>query len=712
MSHRHPHLLAAGRIGGMDLRNRIVMAAMGTNFAAPDGHCTEQLIAYYEARARGGAGLLVLETSAAFWPSGASMPNTIAFSDDSFLPGLGELTRRVHQHGARIVAQLNHSGKMAQEDTAAGRPIPVPSAIKPSRSDMFNVLTRDEIATFIKGAGPDGRGPRYFEMTPGDIAATVAGFAQAAVRARQAGFDGIELHAGHGYLLANFLSPYTNLRTDQYGGSVENRARFLQETIAAVRAATAPDFPILVRLDAYEYRIDNGIRLADCVATASLCEQAGADAIDVSAYGNVAHSIAFTEAPLVHEPGGFIDFAKAVKQSISIPVIAVGRIEPDAGESGIAAGHFDYLAMGRKLLADPDLPNKLLAGQEKSVKPCIYCYICVSQIFINKSVCCAVNHNTGREHEGDILARTGTPQKMLVIGGGPGGMECARLLAEKGHQVSLWEKDADLGGTARIAGLAYEPNETLVHYLANAVRALPISIQLRTTANRENIAALNPDHIILATGAQRVAPDIPGKAQRHVFDGDELRGILFGSNQAAIAKLSVLQRLILKTGRVSQLLRHIGLMRLLSKLWMPIANEVVIIGGGLVGLELAEYLVERNRTVTVLEPGPAFGPELAIVRRARVLHLLQAHGAVLHKSVESIEIGKQAVSFSLAGDRREQACGQVIIAMGAQPDDSLSKQLSDSSAQIHQIGDCRRIGYIDGAILDARQLVQRLETTP
>ena len=197
-----------------------------------------------------------------------------------------------------------------------------------------------------------------------------------------------------------------------------------------------------------------------------------------------------------------------------------------------------------------------------------------------------------------------------------------------------------------------------------------------------------------------------------MFDGDELRGILFGSNQAAIAKLSVLQRLILKTGRVSQLLRHIGLMRLLSKLWMPIANEVVIIGGGLVGLELAEYLVERNRTVTVLEPGPAFGPELAIVRRARVLHLLQAHGAVLHKSVESIEIGKQAVSFSLAGDRREQACGQVIIAMGAQPDDSLSKQLSDSSAQIHQIGDCRRIGYIDGAILDARQLVQRLETTP
>jgi len=710
MSHRHPHLLSPGRIGGMELSNRIVMAAMGTNFAATDGHCTERLIAYYEARAKGGAGLLVLETSAALWPSGASMPNTVAFSDDRFIPGLSELTSRVHHHGAKIVAQLNHSGKMAQEDTAAGRPIPVPSAIKPSRSDMFNVLTKDEIANFIKSVGPDGRGPNYYEMTPQNIAETTLGFANAAARARQAGFDGIELHAGHGYLLANFLSPYTNQRGDHYGGSIENRARFLLETIAAVRAATAPDFPILIRLDAYEYRIEGGITLPDCVETSRLCERAGADAIDVSAYGNVAHSIAFTEAPLVHEPGGFIGFAKAVKQAVSIPVIAMGRIEPDAGERGIAAGDFDYLAMGRKLLADPDLPNKLLTGQGDSIRPCIYCYMCVSQIFVNKAACCAVNHSTGREYEGDILAHTGAPQKILVIGGGPGGMESARLLAEKGHHVSLWEKDADLGGTARIAGLAYEPNEKLVHYLAGAVRALPIALKLRTTANRENTAALNPDHIILATGARRVAPEIPGKAQRHVFDGDELRGILFGSNREAIAKLSIWQQLILTTGRWSQILRHITLMRLLSKLWMPITREVVIIGGGLVGLELAEYLVERKRKVTVLEPGPAFGPELAIVRRAKVLYELNANGAVLHKLAEDIQIGARSVSFSTGGEVQEIACGQVIIAMGAQPDDSLLKQLSDSTARVHQIGDCRRVGYIDGAILDARELVQRLES--
>ena len=709
MLHRYRHLLSPGKIGALQLRNRIVMAAMGTNFAAEDGHTTERLISYYEARAKGGAGLIVLETSAALWPNGASMPNTIGFSDDIFIPGLSELTRRVHQHGAKIVAQLNHSGSISQADTIAGRPIPVPSAVKKSRSDMVRVLTNDELQSFIKGAGADGVGPQYYEMTPEQIAETSQGFASAAARARQAGFDGIELHAGHGYLLANFLSPYTNQRSDHYGGSSENRARFLLETITAVREATAPDFPILVRLDAHEFRVEGGITLPDCVATACLCERSGADAIDVSAYGNVAHSIAFTEAPLVHDPGGFIGFAKAVKQAISIPVLGVGRIEPSVGDTGIAAGYFDFVAMGRGLLADPDLPAKLAAGDEKSVIPCIYCYICVSQIFINRPVCCAVNHSTGREYEGDIIARTSSPQQVLVIGGGPGGMESARLLSEKGHKVSLWEKDQDLGGTARIAALAYEPNERLVHYLVNAVRALPIAIQLNTTANCENIDSLNPDHIILATGAKRVAPAIRGKEQRHVFDGDQLHGILLGNSPAAIAKLSTLQQLLVKIGRLSQLLRNIRLMRVFSKLWMPISREVVVIGGGLVGLELAEFLVERNRKVVVLEPGPSFGAELSIVRRARVIHLLETDGVELHKSVDDLEITAHTVRFSIGGAMQERRCMQVIIAMGAEPDNSLFNKLASSRAYIHQIGDCREVGYIDGAILDARKLVQQME---
>jgi 2,4-dienoyl-CoA reductase (NADPH2) len=709
MSQNYRHLLSPGRIGGLELRNRIVLAAMGSNFAAPDGHCTERLIAYYEARAKGGAGLLVLETSAACFPNGSTMPNTVAFSRDEFIPGLSELAQRVHRHGAKIVAQLNHGGKMAQEDTAAGRPIPVPSPVQPGSSDMFNVLTPDEIGHFIKAAGPDGRGPTYYEMTPQHITETVVQFAAAAARAQRAGFDGVEIHAGHGYLLANFLSPYTNKRTDQYGGCRQNRARFLLEVIAAMREATAGVFPILVRLDAKEYRIEGGIELADCVETARLCEQAGASAIDVSAYGNVAHAIAFTEAPLVHEPGGFINFARAVKKAVGIPVIGVGRIEPEIGESHIKAGDFDFLAMGRKLLADPDLPNKLAAGQPETIRPCIYCYICVSQIFINKPMCCAVNHSMGREYEGDIIARSGDRQKILVIGGGPGGMEAARMLAEKGHRVSLWEKDKDLGGTARIAALAYEPNERLVNYLTKAVKALPIDIQMGKAATRETIAAEKADHVILATGARRAAPAIPGKEQKHVFDGDELRGVLFGNDPDAIAKLSLLERLMLMAGRMSQLLRSIKLLRLLSKLWMPIADEVVVIGGGLVGLELAEYLVERRRKVTILEPGPSLGAELAIVRRARVLHMLNSHGVDIHRGVSIVAIDKDKVRFEVDGEQREASCKQVIIAMGAQPDNTLLLQLQNDAAQVHSIGDCRDVGYIEGAMLDARNLVRQLE---
>lgn len=709
MPEHYTHLLSHGQLGGMELRNRIVLAAMGSNFAAEDGHCTERLIAYYEARAKGGAGLLVLETSAACWPNGSTMPNTVAFSGDEFLPGLTELAERVHRHGAKLVAQLNHGGKMAQEDTAAGRPIPVPSPLNPGGSDMFKVLTREEIGHFIKAAGPDGKGPQYYEMSQKQIADMVAEFAAAAVRARQAGFDGVEIHAGHGYLLATFLSPYTNKRTDQYGGSCENRARFLLEVIGAIRAATSPDFAILVRLDAKEYRIEGGIELADCVLTSQLCEQAGADAIDVSAYGNTAHAIAFTEAPLVHEPGGFVEFAKAVKKGVSIPVIGVGRIEPESGERHIAAGDFDFLALGRKLLADPDLPNKLIAGQADSIRPCIYCYICVSQIFINQPMCCAVNSSTGREYEGDIIARSSVSRKMLVIGGGPGGMEAARLLAEKGHRVSLWEKEKDLGGTARIAALAYEPNERLVHYLAGAVRALPIDIQMSKTATQDNIAAENADHVILATGALRKAPPIPGKDQRHVFDGDQLRGVLLGNDPDGIAKLNPVYRLMLFCARMSQLLRNIKLMRFLSKLWMPIADEVVVIGGGLVGLELAEYLVERRRKVTVLEPGPSLGAELAIVRRARVLHMLREHGVKIHRGVEITEIGADKVCYTQKDEFKELACKQVIIAMGAEGDRSLEEQLAGSGAQLHRIGDCRDVGYIDGAILDARKLVQGLK---
>ena len=707
---RHPLLASSAFIGKLQLKNKIVMAPMGSNFAGEDGHTTEQLESYYEERAKGGVGLIILETSAITWPAGASMPYMIGFSKDEFVSDLKSLTQRVHQHGAKIAAQLNHSGKIAQEDTIAGRPIPVPSIPKSQPSDMFGLLTQDEIMNFIKAGGPDGKGPRYHEMTVDEIKEEIDNFAKAAKRAKMANFDAVEVHAGHGYLISSFLSPAVNKRTDQYGGTPEKRAQFLVEVIEAIKQEVSDDFPVLVRLDANEYRIEGGITPKDFLITSMLAEKAGADALDVSSYGNTSKGIAFTEAPLVHEPGGFLKFARMAKDKVSIPIIAVGRVELDVAENGLKNNDFDFLAMGRKLLADPGLPNKILSGQEHLIRPCIYCYVCVSQIFINKPMMCAVNSQLGNEHRNEkIIYSTARQKNILVIGAGPSGMEAARLLAMQGHHVEVWEKEKDIGGTVRIATLAYEPNGQLITYLDNSLKELGVKIKRNTLATIENIQSFQADHVLVAVGANRDAPSIPGKDLNHVFDGEQLRGLLFGSDLAAIKKLSIFQRFILKIGRASQILRNVKALTLLSKIWMPISKNIIIIGGDLVGLELAEFLIERGRKVTVLEPSASLGPNLSIVRRSRVVHLLKENGATLLTNAKINEISKEGVLYEHDEEAHLAKADQVIIAMGANPNLELTNALKDKNIAVIPIGDCTSVGYIHGAIADARNAVLAMD---
>jgi 2,4-dienoyl-CoA reductase-like NADH-dependent reductase (Old Yellow Enzyme family)/NADPH-dependent 2,4-dienoyl-CoA reductase/sulfur reductase-like enzyme len=702
---KYPLLASPASIGNLELKNRMIMAAMGSNFASEDGHTSDQLIAYYEERARGGIGLIILETSAVTWPAGASMPNMIGFSKDEFIPSLQSLTKRIHQYGSKIAAQLNHSGKIAQEDVIAGRPILVPSIPKSEPSDMFGLLTQDEIMNFIKAGGPDGKGPRYHELSVDDIQQEVQHFVDAAKRAKASNFDAIEIHAGHGYLISSFLSPAVNKRTDEYGGTTEKRARLLVEIISQIKKQIE-DFPVLVRLDAIEYRIENGITPADFLITASMAQEAGADAIDVSAYGNTSKGIAFTEAPLVHEPGGFLNFVKMAKKELTIPIIAVGRIELAVAEKGLKNNEFDFVAMGRKVLADPGLPNKIISGQEHLIRPCIYCYVCVSQIFINKPMMCAVNSQLGNEHRNkNIIHSTADQKKILVIGAGPSGMESARLLAMRGHHVEVWEKDKDIGGTARVAALAYEPNGLLINYLKNSLDELGVKIKLGTLATAESVQAFNPDHVIVAVGANRDAPSIKGKNGRNVFDGEQLRGLLFGSDIHATKKLSLLQQLILKVGRASQLLRNISVLRFLSKFWMPLSKNIVVIGGDLVGLELAEFLVERGRNVKVLEPSSSLGPNLSIVRRSRVVYMLNEQGVDLLTNVNIKEICDQEVIFDHEETEKSLLADQVIIAMGANPNLELTDELNRLNLPLTSIGDCTSVGYIHGAIADARKAV-------
>ena len=692
---KFPHLLSAGHIGGLELRNRILMSPMGSNLAEADGHCGERIQSYYEARARGGAGALIVEVASIAWPSGASNPNQIAISRDEFLPGLRALAERIKRHGCRAAIQLQHAGKVAVCDIAAGRPMLVPSLPTNGKDEMMFALTPEEMNAFVKSYSAKGARTEYRVAGRDDIRQLVERFADAAERARRAGFEAVELHAGHGYIISEFLSPHVNRRDDEYGGCLENRARLLVEVLQAVRRRCGDEFPVWCRIDAREFRVDDGIVYADAVETAAIAERAGAAAIHVSAYANPASGAGFTEAPLVHEPGGYLGFARGIKQRVAIPVIAVGRIEPEVAERVIGNGEADFVAMGRKLLADPELPAKLQAGRIEDIRPCIYCYVCVSQIFFSRQLRCAVNAHAGYETQ-TLVQAAPSARRVLVIGAGPGGMEAARVAALRGHQVSLYEAGERLGGTALFSAMAYPANGRLVEYLRRQVRELPIEVHLNCALDADVVQRLQPDAVVVAIGARRDAPAIEGAGQRHVFSGDELRQLLAGA-APAVNKLGALARLLVSLARWLGITGRPQLLRKLGRLWLPLGRRVVILGGGLVGVELAEFLAERGRRVTVVEEGEKFGVELSVVRRWRILEELDQLGVVMISQARVLHIGRRTVALRLPTGEREIDADTVIVASGARSNLDLVDELKQDF-ETHVIGDCAGVGYIEGAM--------------
>lgn len=697
---KFPQLLAPGRIGSLQLRNRIIMAPMGSNFAEADGHCGERIQAYYEARARGGAGLLIMGVCSVAFPAGTAEPFQVGVSSDEFLPGLSRLAERVHQHGAKIAMQLQHAGKTSVRDMAEGRQLWVPSVPPVLQSDMMAALTPEELNNFVSSMKRRAEGSPIRVMDDADIAQMIDWFAMAADRAKRAGFDGVEIHAAHGYIIAGFLSSYYNQREDDYGGSLENRARLLLDIIAAVRAKVGDEFAVWLRLDAQELHTPNGISLQDAQAVARMAEAAGVDAVSVSASARIISGVVFTEAPLVQKPDGFLEWTAAIKRSINLPVIAVGRIEPQSGEAALKRGDCDFIAMARKLLADPELPNKLINGQENTIRPCIYCYVCVSQIFINERVKCAVNPMTGHEFE-YVISPALTAKHIVIIGAGPAGMEAARVAALRGHRVTLLERSDRLGGTLFFAGLAYAENARLLDNLKVQVQLSSIDVRLNTTASPALLRDLAADQVLVAVGAERSAPAIPGAELDHVWSGDELRRLMTGDRADEIAKrkLSFTQRTLMKAGSLAGVTDSSEALQKLSRMWMPLGKRVTIIGGGLVGLELAEFLLARGRQVTVLESGTHLGRELAIVRRWRVLHEIRVHGGDLKTGASVTAIDGKGVHYQMAdGQVAYSEADSVVLAIGAQPNTHLLDELSRAGLPASSIGDCHSIGYIEGAI--------------
>src|SRR3954470_9168962 len=643
-----PNLLAPGRIGALELRNRVVMAPMGEDLGDLDGMVSDAQLAYLEARARGGLAMVMLGSVAVSFPVGCSNARQTAISDDRHVPGWQEAARRVHRHGAALAMQLTQTGANSLQDTMAGRPMWVASEPgAPGRDDLYGMVTAAEGAKMMEPfAAPDSK-LLYKVLDHDDIASVIDDFAAAVVRAREAGVDGCELHAGHGYLIDGFLSRAKNHRTDEYGGSVENRARILVEILREIRARVGDDFAVWCRINSTENR-PGGMTLDDCIAVARIAEAAGADAVHVSAYHDPAVATGPTDSYAPHVPGLLIDNARAVKTALRVPVIAVGRIDPAAADAAIADGAFDFVSMARMILAEPELPNLLAAGRPEEIRPCVYHYRCIGNIFVRGQVRCAANGSVGREDE-LVIGEAASPRSVLVVGGGPSGMEAARVAALRGHSVTLVDAAPRLGGRWAYAAATSPVNAELLRWLEHQLDLRAVTVRLGERVDADAVVAAGADAVVVATGAQWGRPSTPGADLPHVRAVDDLGAWL-----------------------------HDG---------ARVGDDVVVLGGDLPGLGIAERAAADGARVTVLEPSDVFGLHLGLPGRWRRVHDLRAHGIVLAGGADILEITPEVVRWrDLDGDH-ETPAGAVFSTVDPAPDTALADELRGRGVDVTVVGD-------------------------
>jgi len=611
-------LLSPLTVGSIEIKNRMAVAAMVTDYCDQDGMPTEQYIAYHEARAAGGFGLIVTEDYAVdpqgrgFWCAGL-------WKDEQIAPHR-ELTERVHAAGAKIFAQIYHCGRQTSSALIGAQPVSASALPCPVMGEVPRPLTVDEIATIVGQFGDTAR------------------------RAKEAGFDGVEVHGAHGYLIAQFMSPYSNKRTDEYGGPLAHRLRFPLEIVASIRATCGDDFPVSFRISADELVI-GGRELAETLAICRRLEAAGVDMLHISA-GTYESAWAIVP-PLYVKQAWIADFAAAVKKVVSIPVQVVGRIkDPEIAEAVLQAGQADLISLARASLADPDFARKVAEDRADEIRPCIGCNQgCITILFGNQPIRCLVNPSLGFEAADEVRPAAVT-KKVLVVGGGPAGLEAARGARLAGHEVHLHERLDHLGGKFLVGAIPPGKGElaSYVTWLGEELRRLGVSITLGSEVAAD-LVALEPDVVVYAAGSKHLRPAIPG------IDG-----------------ANVVEACDVLTGDATT------------------GTRVVVAGGGMIGSETALYLATLGRQVTIVDQLPGVALEENLARRYFLLQELDRHGVQQVVEATITALAEGTVEIEQHGAALSLPCDTVVLALGMSPEDEWLDKVR-AIADVRVIGD-------------------------
>jgi 2,4-dienoyl-CoA reductase (NADPH2) len=691
---RFEKLLEPSHIGSVKTRNRIIKTGATTLYWDQDElHINKRTLAFYEALAKGGVGLLIVESPTIDFPSAVRFRQQFRIDDDRYIEGLSELVQVIHKHGCPTFMQTVHLGPW-QNPLFSNQP-PVsdlpPIGASPVKLDSPGDFQRDLLK----------------QLTVPEIEEIIDKWASAAVRAKKAGFDGVDINSGSTHLGNNFLSPFWNRREDAYGGSREKRARLLVDIIKEIKRRAGQDFPVTVCMNGIEIGRTAGANIADerCITVedsqelAKLLEAAGADAIQVRnswlgyhVGGFLPDYLFYPEppVPLGEFPreynssrrgvGANIYLAAGMKKVLSIPVIVVGKLDPELGERVLRDGKADFIAMHRRLFADPELPNKVAAGRLEDITPCTGCGTCLDQT-IQMRRRCQVNGAVATEKY--TIDKAEKRKRVVVVGGGPAGMEAARVAAIRGHDVTLYEKSSELGGLLDLATLikGVEPDNlpALMRYLKIQVNKLGVKTRLGTEVDSALIEEIKPDVVIVAAGGTLTVPEIAG------------------INNSNVVTTPALHR------QVKPFLRLFGprILGWLTKLWLPIGKEVVVIGSGVHGCETAEFLIKRGRKVTIVDTAETFGEGMIDFRLGLFREWLDKKGVITINGVKSLEIADGGVVIiTKDGEKKTLSADTVIPTSPLKPNMGLFDSLRGKAPEVYAIGDCREPRMIVDAIAD------------